>query len=159
MLSRKYEAWEEFFGDVDLMCSNAFTYNEDDSEVYKDARQIKVGDPRRSTNDELMTEYTGLPPEGDQSPASRTSGHEVQSQSCHTCWISSDWSNLRTYTPSTPNTRRSWTVPPRSTQRSRHGRSRRLTRAISIIRTASLGGISPTGIDADLPADPSWKRS
>jgi hypothetical protein len=43
MLSRKYEMWEEFFVDADLMCSNAFTYNEDDSEVYKDARQIKVG--------------------------------------------------------------------------------------------------------------------
>ena len=37
------------------MCSNAFTYNEDDSEVYKDARQIKVS---LSTNTELMREYT-----------------------------------------------------------------------------------------------------
>jgi len=158
MLSRKYEAWEEFFGDVDLMCSNAFTYNEDDSEVYKDARQIKVG-PLHSTNDELMTEHTGLPSEGDQSPASRTSGHEVQSQSSHTCWISSDWSNPRTYTPSTPNTRRSWTVSPRSTQGSRHGRSCGLTRAISVIRATSLGSVSPTGLDADLSTDPSWKRS
>ena len=77
MLSRKYEAWEDFFVDVDLMCSNAFTYNEDDSEVYKDARQIKVGYSLHSTNDELMTEHPGLPPEGDQSPASRTSGHEI----------------------------------------------------------------------------------
>jgi len=63
MLSRKYQTWEEFFVDVDLMCSNAFTYNEDDSEVYKDARQIKVS---LSTITELMTEYTRLPPQGDQ---------------------------------------------------------------------------------------------
>ena len=64
MLSRKYEVWEEFFADVDLMCSNAFTYNEDDSEVYKDARQIKVGASIYSANVELMTEYTGLPSKG-----------------------------------------------------------------------------------------------
>jgi hypothetical protein len=42
MMARKYETWEEFFSEVELMCTNAFTYNEDDSEVYKDAQQIKV---------------------------------------------------------------------------------------------------------------------
>jgi hypothetical protein len=54
MLSRKYETWEEFFNEVDLMCANAFTYNEDDSDIYKDAKQIKVC---HSNNErvELMT--------------------------------------------------------------------------------------------------------
>lgn len=42
MVARKYDSWEEFFAEVELMCSNAFTYNEDDSEVFKDAQQIKV---------------------------------------------------------------------------------------------------------------------
>jgi hypothetical protein len=64
MLSRKYETWEDFFADIDLMCSNAFTYNEDDSEVYKDARQIKVSILEKS-DIELMVEHTGLPPKGD----------------------------------------------------------------------------------------------
>jgi hypothetical protein len=64
MMSRKYETWEDFFADIDLMCSNAFTYNEDDSEVYKDARQIKVSILEKS-DIELMVEHTGLPPKGD----------------------------------------------------------------------------------------------
>lgn len=42
MMHRKYETWEEFFDEAELMCSNAFQYNEDDSEVYADATQIKV---------------------------------------------------------------------------------------------------------------------
>jgi hypothetical protein len=64
MLSRKYETWEDFFADIDLMCSNAFTYNEDDSEVYKDARQIKVSILEQCDN-ELMVEHIGLPSKGD----------------------------------------------------------------------------------------------
>lgn len=63
MVSRKYETWEEFFVDVDLMCSNAFTYNEDDSEVYKDAQQIKVS---HSILQKLMIGHTRLSSQGDQ---------------------------------------------------------------------------------------------
>jgi hypothetical protein len=43
MLGRFYETWEAFFADVELMCANAMLYNEDASEVYRDAEQIKVG--------------------------------------------------------------------------------------------------------------------
>ena len=46
MLSRTYQSWEAFFEDVELMCRNAMVYNEDDSEVFKDAQQIKVSRPR-----------------------------------------------------------------------------------------------------------------
>ena len=42
MNRRKYEKWEEFFDDVDLMINNAMIYNEDESEVFKDAEQIRV---------------------------------------------------------------------------------------------------------------------
>lgn len=42
MVGRKYETPEEFFGELEIMCNNAFTYNEDDSDVFKDAKQIKV---------------------------------------------------------------------------------------------------------------------
>jgi hypothetical protein len=42
VMNRKYERWEEFFDEAELMCANAFKYNEDDSEVYADAQQIKV---------------------------------------------------------------------------------------------------------------------
>ena len=42
MMHRKYEKWEEFFDEGAVMCWNAFTYNEDDSEVYQDALQIKA---------------------------------------------------------------------------------------------------------------------
>ena len=42
MVGRKYESWEEFFEDVELMCANAMAYNEDGSEVYQDASHIKV---------------------------------------------------------------------------------------------------------------------
>jgi hypothetical protein len=42
MVGRKYEAWEQFFDDVELMCSNAMEYNEDGSEVFIDAQQIRV---------------------------------------------------------------------------------------------------------------------
>ncbi|KAK8850478.1 hypothetical protein IAR55_004396 [Kwoniella newhampshirensis] len=38
---RRYETWQEFFDDMELMCNNAMEYNEDFSEVYKDAQQIK----------------------------------------------------------------------------------------------------------------------
>ncbi|OCF31781.1 hypothetical protein I316_06588 [Kwoniella heveanensis BCC8398] len=39
-LGRRYESWQEFFSDVELMCTNAMEYNEDESEVYQDAKQI-----------------------------------------------------------------------------------------------------------------------
>jgi hypothetical protein len=42
MVGRKYETWEEFFDDCELMCANAMEYNEDASEVYQDALHIKV---------------------------------------------------------------------------------------------------------------------
>jgi hypothetical protein len=42
MVARKYDTWEEFFADADLMCANAMAYNEDGSEVFQDASQIKV---------------------------------------------------------------------------------------------------------------------
>lgn len=42
MMARKYETPDEFLGELETMCANAFTYNEDDSEVFKDAQQIKV---------------------------------------------------------------------------------------------------------------------
>ena len=45
MVGRKYETWEEFFDDCELMCANAMEYNEDASEVYQDALHIKVSRP------------------------------------------------------------------------------------------------------------------
>ncbi|ORX41076.1 Bromodomain-containing protein [Kockovaella imperatae] len=42
MVARLYNTHEQFFDDLDLMCANAFTYNEDDSEVFRDAQQIKT---------------------------------------------------------------------------------------------------------------------
>ena len=58
MISRKYETWEEFFTEVELMCNNAFTYNEDNSDVYKDAKQIKVGQPRGAWSDDRICSTT-----------------------------------------------------------------------------------------------------
>jgi hypothetical protein len=55
MVSRKYETWEEFFDDVDVMCSNAMEYNEDGSEVYQDAQHIKV-----STTMEMLCMWRSL---------------------------------------------------------------------------------------------------
>lgn len=43
-MARTYQGWEQFFDDVVLMCDNAIVYNEDDSEVYRDAYQIKASD-------------------------------------------------------------------------------------------------------------------
>ena len=42
MVSRMYQTCEQFFEDIELMCANAMQYNEDESEVYRDAAQIKV---------------------------------------------------------------------------------------------------------------------
>jgi hypothetical protein len=39
---RRYDTWEEFFGQVEQMCLNAMTYNEDESDVFRDAQQIRV---------------------------------------------------------------------------------------------------------------------
>mgnify|MGYP002718787137 CR=1 FL=1 len=41
MIARSYTTWQEFFDDVTLMVRNAQTYNEDDSEVFRDAAQIQ----------------------------------------------------------------------------------------------------------------------
>ena len=37
-----YKSWAEFEADVDLVWKNAFTFNEDGSRVYEDARKLKV---------------------------------------------------------------------------------------------------------------------
>lgn len=42
MLARRYDTWEEFFEQVELMCNNAMQYNEDESDVFRDAQQIMV---------------------------------------------------------------------------------------------------------------------
>lgn len=42
MVARRYETTEQFMDDIDLMCKNAMHYNEDDSDVFRDALQIKV---------------------------------------------------------------------------------------------------------------------
>nr|ODN89897.1 hypothetical protein L203_01814 [Cryptococcus depauperatus CBS 7841] len=39
---RRYDTWEEFFDDMELMCNNAMEYNADESEVFQDAKQIKA---------------------------------------------------------------------------------------------------------------------
>lgn len=41
MVSRKYDTSDEFFADLERMCDNAMIYNEDESEVWRDARQIR----------------------------------------------------------------------------------------------------------------------
>jgi hypothetical protein len=43
MIGRIYTTWQQFFEDIELMCGNAMQYNEDASEVFKDALQIQVG--------------------------------------------------------------------------------------------------------------------
>ncbi|WVQ63277.1 uncharacterized protein L199_001428 [Kwoniella botswanensis] len=40
-VGRRYESFQEFVDDIDLMCQNGMEYNEDGSEVYRDAQQIK----------------------------------------------------------------------------------------------------------------------
>lgn len=49
-MARLYETWEFFFEDVELMCANAMLFNEDESEVFKDAQQIKVGSREPKVN-------------------------------------------------------------------------------------------------------------
>lgn len=39
-----YKSWAEFEADVELVWSNAFTFNEDGSQVYEDAKKLKVVD-------------------------------------------------------------------------------------------------------------------
>jgi ATP-dependent helicase STH1/SNF2 len=39
-----YKSWGEFEADVELVWSNAFTFNEDGSQVYQDAKKLKVVD-------------------------------------------------------------------------------------------------------------------
>lgn len=41
MMSRKYDNSDEFFADVERMCDNAMLFNEDESEVWRDARHIR----------------------------------------------------------------------------------------------------------------------
>ncbi|WVW80887.1 hypothetical protein I302_102878 [Kwoniella bestiolae CBS 10118] len=40
-IGRRYESFQEFVEDIDLMCQNGMDYNEDGSEVYRDAQQIR----------------------------------------------------------------------------------------------------------------------
>lgn len=40
MIQRTYQTYQEFYDDLGLMCRNAMTYNEDESEVFKDAQHI-----------------------------------------------------------------------------------------------------------------------
>ncbi|WWD08343.1 hypothetical protein V865_006455 [Kwoniella europaea PYCC6329] len=40
-VGRRYESFQEFVDDIDLMCQNGMEYNEDGSEVYRDAQQIR----------------------------------------------------------------------------------------------------------------------
>ena len=59
MINRAYQTWEEFFEEVELMIANALVYNEDGSEVFRDAQQIKVGSclPGASVQWVLSTAY------------------------------------------------------------------------------------------------------
>ena len=41
-MSRTYTSHEQFFSDLDVMVENAMAYNEDESEVHRDALQIRV---------------------------------------------------------------------------------------------------------------------
>lgn len=41
MFARRYDSADAFFDELDLMCDNAMQYNEDNSEVWRDARQIR----------------------------------------------------------------------------------------------------------------------
>lgn len=41
MFARRYDSADAFFDEIDLMCDNAMQYNEDNSEVWRDARQIR----------------------------------------------------------------------------------------------------------------------
>lgn len=41
-MARYYISKEQFYDDVELMCRNAIAYNEDDSDVNRDAQQILV---------------------------------------------------------------------------------------------------------------------
>ncbi|WVQ85899.1 hypothetical protein IAT38_008067 [Cryptococcus sp. DSM 104549] len=38
---RRYETYQEFFDDMELMCQNAMEYNADESEVFRDAKEIQ----------------------------------------------------------------------------------------------------------------------
>lgn len=47
MVARYYISKEQFYDDVELMCRNAIAYNEDDSDVNRDAQQILVSGGRQ----------------------------------------------------------------------------------------------------------------
>lgn len=46
MVARYYISKEQFYDDIELMCRNAIAYNEDDSDVNRDAQQILVSGGR-----------------------------------------------------------------------------------------------------------------
>ncbi|TYJ54395.1 hypothetical protein B9479_004983 [Cryptococcus floricola] len=50
---RRYETWEEFFDDLELMCNNAMEYNEDESAVFQDAKRIKDMFPQQRAETKL----------------------------------------------------------------------------------------------------------
>ncbi|KAF2224516.1 hypothetical protein BDZ85DRAFT_103338 [Elsinoe ampelina] len=58
---KKYSSLEQFLKDVDLMCDNAQQYNEDDSQIYKDAGALKIEAHRLAEEVRARpdTEYAG----------------------------------------------------------------------------------------------------
>ncbi|ODN99502.1 hypothetical protein L198_03346 [Cryptococcus wingfieldii CBS 7118] len=50
---RRYETWEEFFDDLELMCNNAMEYNTDESAVFQDAKRIKDMFPQQRAETKL----------------------------------------------------------------------------------------------------------
>lgn len=59
MITRRYHSSEEFFVEVERMCDNAMLYNEDESEVWRDARQIRdiVAHHREQVKERLAQPY------------------------------------------------------------------------------------------------------
>jgi hypothetical protein len=83
-MARTYQTWEQFFDDVELMCSNAMVYNEDESEVYCDARQIKVCKaPDLCASQLTIVGHSRLAPQRGQGTASPTANTEIPRQSVY----------------------------------------------------------------------------
>nr|XP_019008138.1 uncharacterized protein I206_07306 [Kwoniella pini CBS 10737]OCF46919.1 hypothetical protein I206_07306 [Kwoniella pini CBS 10737] len=54
-VGRRYESFQEFADDIELMVKNGMQYNEDGSEVYRDAQQIRTRPPRPSSTAPVPT--------------------------------------------------------------------------------------------------------
>lgn len=87
MIGRKYETVDEFFAELETMCNNAFTYNEDDSDVFKDAKQIMVRSFVEHMSDMKLTsiEHPRISSQRDSRPFSATPDHQVQSHKERQC--------------------------------------------------------------------------